>query len=65
MSRLEFLLDIAWPGLRVSVTSITEEWAAMSVAGPKSCEIQFRLSNEALPHMGLLEENYRERPLRI
>ncbi|QKD19590.1 hypothetical protein HGP13_34180 [Mesorhizobium sp. NZP2077] len=42
MSRLEFLLDIAWPGLRASSN--------------------FDVSNEALPHMRLLEENYLERP---
>ncbi|MER9223472.1 sarcosine oxidase subunit alpha family protein [Mesorhizobium sp. M0644] len=71
MSRLEFLLDTAWPDLRVSLTSVTDEWAAMSVAGPKSRDIlaaafpNFDVSNEALAHMGLLEENYRERPLRI
>ncbi|MER8474241.1 sarcosine oxidase subunit alpha family protein [Mesorhizobium sp. M1328] len=71
MSWLEFLLDIAWPGLRVSVTSVTDEWAAMSVAGPKSRDIlaaafpDLDVSNEALPHMGLLEEKYRGRPLRM
>jgi sarcosine oxidase subunit alpha len=36
MSWLEFLLDVAWPELRVSVTSITDDWAGMSVAGPAS-----------------------------
>ncbi|MFD2052063.1 aminomethyltransferase family protein [Mesorhizobium calcicola] len=71
MSRLEFLLDTAWPNLRVSVTSVSDEWAAMSVAGPKSRDIlaaafaDLDVSNDALPHMGLLEGRYRERPLRI
>ncbi|WP_292151351.1 FAD-dependent oxidoreductase, partial [Mesorhizobium sp.] len=71
MSRLEFLLDTAWPGLCVSVTSVTDEWAAMSVAGPKSRDIlaavfpDLDVSNEALPHMGLLETKFRDRPLRI
>ncbi|MER9076672.1 2Fe-2S iron-sulfur cluster-binding protein [Mesorhizobium sp. M0904] len=71
MSRLEFLLDTAWPDLRVSVTSVTYEWAAMSVAGPKSRDIlaaafpDLDLSNEALPHMGLIEEKYGDKPLRI
>ncbi|RVD30881.1 MULTISPECIES: sarcosine oxidase subunit alpha family protein [unclassified Mesorhizobium] len=71
MSRLEFLLDTAWPGLRVSVTSVTDEWAAMSVAGPTSREIlaaafpDLNVSNEALPHMGFLEGRYRDKPLRI
>ncbi|WP_208646587.1 2Fe-2S iron-sulfur cluster-binding protein [Mesorhizobium waimense] len=71
MSRLEFLLDTAWPDLRVSVTSVTYEWAAMSVAGPNSRDIlaaafpDLDVSNEALPHMGLLEEQYRDMHLRI
>ncbi|MER9268569.1 sarcosine oxidase subunit alpha family protein [Mesorhizobium sp. M0410] len=71
MSRLEFLLDTAWSGLRVSVNSVTDEWAAMSVAGPKSRDIlsaafsDLDVSNEALPHMGLIEGKYRDRPLRI
>ncbi|PBB52159.1 MULTISPECIES: sarcosine oxidase subunit alpha family protein [Mesorhizobium] len=71
MSQLEFLLDTAWPDLRVSVTSVTYEWAAMSVAGPKSRDIlaaafpDLDVSNEGLPHMGLLEGKYRARPLRI
>ncbi|PTE06327.1 sarcosine oxidase subunit alpha family protein [Mesorhizobium helmanticense] len=71
MSRLEFLLDTAWPDLRVSVSSVSDEWAAMSVAGPKSRDIlaaafpDLDVSNDALPHMGLLEGRYRDRPLRI
>lgn len=71
MSRLEFLLDTAWLDLRVSVTSVSDEWAAMSVAGPKSRDIlaaafaDLDVSNEVLPHMGLLEGQYRDKPLRI
>src|SRR5205085_2408512 len=34
MSWLEFLLQTAWPDLRVALASVTDEWAAMSVAGP-------------------------------
>jgi sarcosine oxidase subunit alpha len=71
LSRLEFLLDTAWPDLRVAVTSITDEWAAMSVAGPRSRDIlaaafpSLDVSNEALPHMGLLESEFEGRALRI
>ncbi|WP_287318303.1 sarcosine oxidase subunit alpha family protein [Mesorhizobium sp.] len=71
MSRLEFLLDTAWPGLRVSVTSATDEWAAMSVAGPNSRDIlaavfpDLDVSNHALPHMGLLDTKFRDSALRI
>jgi sarcosine oxidase subunit alpha len=71
MSRMEFLLDTAWPELRVSVTSVTDEWAAMSIAGPKSRDIlsasfvNLNVSNEALPHMGFVEGSYEGRRLRI
>ncbi|RUW86383.1 hypothetical protein EN833_21115 [Mesorhizobium sp. M4B.F.Ca.ET.190.01.1.1] len=65
MSRLEFLLDIAWPGLRVSVTSITEGWAAMSMAGPKSARSNFHVSKRGVTRLGLLEGRYGDKPLRI
>ncbi|MDW6023459.1 sarcosine oxidase subunit alpha family protein [Mesorhizobium sp. BAC0120] len=71
MSRLEFLLDTVWPDLRVAVTSVTDEWAAMSVAGPRSREIlaaafpDLDVSNDALPHMGLSESEFDGRALRI
>ncbi|WP_214475623.1 sarcosine oxidase subunit alpha family protein [Mesorhizobium sp. dw_380] len=71
LSRLEFLLDTAWPDLRVAVSSVSDEWAAMSVAGPNSRAIlaaafpSLDVSNEALPHMGLLESQWEGRALRI
>jgi methylglutamate dehydrogenase subunit C len=71
LSHLEFLLDVAWPELRVAVTSVTDEWAAMSVAGPNSREIVaaafpgLDVSNEALPHLGLLEAERQGLLLRI
>lgn len=71
LSRLEFLLDTAWPDLRVAVTSVSDEWAAMSVAGPNSSAIlgaafpALDVSDEALPHMGLLESEWEGRGLRI
>ncbi len=37
MSHLEFLLQVVWPELRVTVASVSDQWAAMSIAGPK-CE---------------------------
>jgi methylglutamate dehydrogenase subunit C len=61
MSWLEFLLDTAWSDLRVHVTSVTEDWAAMSLAGPRSRLVLaaafpvLDLSDAALPHMGFLE----------
>lgn len=71
MSWLEFLLEIAWPELRAAVASVSDEWAAMSVAGPRSRDSlaaafpELDVSNSALPHMGLLEAVHEGQPLRI
>ncbi|TIP79862.1 MAG: sarcosine oxidase subunit alpha family protein, partial [Mesorhizobium sp.] len=71
LSRLEFLLDTAWPDLRVAVTSVSDEWAAMSVAGPKSRAIlsaafpALDVSDAALAHMGLLESEWQGHALLI
>ena len=60
MAHLERLLAIFWPDLRVAVTSVTSQWAGMSLAGPNSREVLAAampgvdLGNEALPFMGLL-----------
>jgi heterotetrameric sarcosine oxidase alpha subunit len=60
-SRLEFLLQSAWTDLRVHVTSVTDEWAAMALAGPKAraaLELALPghdLSDARLPYMGCLE----------
>jgi sarcosine oxidase subunit alpha len=61
MSHLEFLLQVVWPELRVTVASVSDQWAAMSMAGPKSREVlqaafpHIDSSTEALGHMGVLD----------
>ena len=61
MSHLEFLLQVVWPELRVTVASVTDQWAAMSVAGPRAREAlqaafpHLDLGDTALPFMGLLD----------
>jgi sarcosine oxidase subunit alpha len=71
MSRLEFLLQTAWTDLRVHVVSVTDRWAGMSVAGPKSRQALtlalpgVDVSNEALPHMGVCEHNIEGVPVRV
>jgi sarcosine oxidase subunit alpha len=61
MSWLEYLLETQWTDLKVQVTSLTDEWAAMAVSGPQSraaLRLAFPgadLSNESLPYMGCLE----------
>ena len=61
LQHLEFYLQAVWPDLRVHVTSVTEQWAAMALAGPKSRAVLERVAagidvgNATLPHMGVRE----------
>jgi sarcosine oxidase subunit alpha len=60
IASLEFYLQAVWPDLRVRVASVTEQWAAMSVAGPSSRQVlqqvvELDISNAALPFMGVAE----------
>lgn len=55
---LEFCLQWLWPELDVQTTSVTEQWAQVAVAGPRSRSVlqgvvdePFDLSNEAFPYM--------------
>ena len=57
---LEELLQTRWPDLRVHVSSVTDRWAGVSVAGPKAraaiaacLQTGADISNEALPFMGV------------
>jgi sarcosine oxidase subunit alpha len=71
LSRLEFLLQTAWTDLRVAVTGVTDDWAAMAVAGPRSRDVLaaafpgLDLSGAALPHTGTLEARVGELPVRV
>lgn len=61
MSHLEFLLQVVWPNLRVTVASVSDQWAAMSLAGPKVRDLlrkalpQINFDNEAFPFMGAID----------
>ena len=71
MSQLEFLLQTAWTDLQVNVTSLTDQWAGMCVAGPKSrTALQLALpgidfTDAAIEHMGVRESVFEQVPLRI
>ena len=68
---LEYLLETVWPELDVHVVSVTEEWAAIAIAGPRSREVlarvsdNFDVSNEALPFMGVREGTIAGVPARL
>jgi methylglutamate dehydrogenase subunit C len=71
LSWLEFLLQSAWTDLKVHVTSVTDQWAAMAVSGPKARAALERalpghdLSDARLPFMGCLEINLEDVPVRL
>jgi len=71
MSWIEFLLQTAWRDLQVHVASVTDQWAAMAVAGPKAraaLELALPgedLSDAKLPYMGCLEIEADNIPLRL
>ena len=55
LATAEYLLQTAWRDLKVHVTSVTDQWAAIAIAGPKSRSVLIALtgadlSNEALPN---------------
>jgi sarcosine oxidase subunit alpha len=57
MTHLEFAAQVLWPDLDVRLASVTDEWAQMAVAGPKSRAILSQIvdddiSNEAFPYLG-------------
>jgi len=48
LAQSELLLQTAWRDLKVHVTTVTDQWAAMAVAGPKSRELLTKVSGADL-----------------
>ncbi len=70
MSTLEYWLQVHWCELDVRLTSVTDQWAAMALAGPESRQVLASLAsadvgNDALPHMGYREMNIAGFPARV
>jgi sarcosine oxidase subunit alpha len=61
MTHLEYYLQVVWPELKVHVTSISEQWAQIAVAGPRARAVLeaaldgIDISNEGLPFMGVAD----------
>ena len=58
MQTIERLLQIDWPELDVYATSVTEQWAAAALSGPKAREVLAQLvdrdvSNEGFPFLAV------------
>jgi sarcosine oxidase subunit alpha len=72
MSILEHLLQTAWVSLKVQVTSVSDQWAAIALAGPrarallqKACGASCDLSAASLPNMALTYGEVAGAPVRI
>jgi sarcosine oxidase, subunit alpha len=68
---LEEWLQTEWPDLRVYCTSVTEQWAAIAVVGPKAREVlraagtDVDLGNDAFPHLAFKEGSVAGIPARV
>ncbi len=71
LQHLEYHLDVVWPELRVALTSVTDEWAGASIAGPKAREVLAAcvegtaVDNAALPFMGIVRGRIADAPVTI
>jgi len=62
LEHLDFCHQVLWPELDLSIVPVTEQWAQLSIAGPRSREVLQGLidpgddiSDAALPYMGFAE----------
>ena len=60
MQHLEFARQVLWPELDVQIASVSEQWAQLAVAGPKSREALrtvvdsgHDISDASVPHLGV------------
>ncbi len=71
MSHLEWLLQTAWPDLRVHVTSVTDQWGGVALAGPNAKKLladaikDIDFSNETFPYMGVRQGHMGDIPVRV
>jgi sarcosine oxidase subunit alpha len=71
LHHLEEYLQTEWPDLQVYLTSVTEQYATVTIAGPNARALlaelaeKVDLSTEALPHMAIAEGQVAGIPARI
>ena len=58
MQHLEHLLQVEWPELEVYATSVTEQWSAAAISGPRARDVVAALvdidvSNAAFPFLAV------------
>ena len=70
MQQIELLLQVDWPELDVFATSVTEQWTAAAIAGPRAREVVAALvdidvSNESFPFLAFATCNVQAGTQRI
>jgi sarcosine oxidase subunit alpha len=71
LDHMEDYLQTEWSDLKVWLTSVTEQWATISVQGPKARDVitplvaAIDLSPAAMPHMSVREGSIRGAPTRL
>ncbi len=71
MEHLEFYSQTVWPELHVHLTSVSDQWAGMALAGPLSRDVlaavvrNTGVDNESLPYLGYVEGEIEGVPVRI
>ena len=71
MQHIDYARQVLWPELDVQATSVTEQWATYSVAGPRSREMlqaalsEIDLSDAALRFMAAAKFRWKGLPARI
>ncbi len=71
LAHMEFHLQTCWPELDVQLASVTDQWAAMSIAGPRARDTVaaavagLDLSNAAFPFMAVGEGTVDGAPVRV
>lgn len=71
LTEMERLLTIVWPDLKVHVSSVSDQWAGMAVAGPKSRDTLEKVitdvdfSEDGLPFMGVVDGKIGGFPVKV
>ena len=71
MAHLEHLLQVEWPELNAVATTVSEQWAAMALSGPRAREVLRRVvdgmdvDDTAFPFLGVREGTIGGAPARI
>ncbi|MGI9334880.1 MAG: glycine cleavage T C-terminal barrel domain-containing protein, partial [Gammaproteobacteria bacterium] len=71
LAHMEYYAQTVWPDLRVRIVSVTDQWAGIALAGPRSREVLARVvedtsvDNSALPYLGFMQTSIESLPVRL